>query len=80
VDRLIKISLELSFRHYPEISSYIKQHSQEMNEEVMRNHIELYVNNFSLDLGQDGKEAILKLFEVYSKDQKNNAPEDLFIS
>jgi len=35
-----------------------------MSEDVMRQHIELYVNNYSLDLGE-GKPAIDQLFEVY---------------
>ncbi len=44
-------------------------HSQEMNEDVMRKHIDLYVNNYSIALGEDGKSAIKKLIEVY---QQNN--------
>ena len=59
VDRLIRRSLEYAFANYPLITGYVKQHSQAMSEEVMRQHIDLYVNNFSLDLGEDGKNAIL---------------------
>jgi 1,4-dihydroxy-6-naphthoate synthase len=43
----------------------VKQHSQEMSEAVMKQHIDLYVNNYSLDLGSDGKKAVNKLIEVY---------------
>ncbi len=49
LDRLIKKSLAYSFQKYPAISSYVSSHSQEMNKEVMRKHIDLYVNNFSVD-------------------------------
>jgi len=38
-----------------------------MSEEVMRKHIELYVNDFSLDLGEHGKAAVEKLLEVYQQ-------------
>jgi 1,4-dihydroxy-6-naphthoate synthase len=65
VDGLIRKSLEYAFKHYPEITSYVKQHSQEMSEAVMRQHINLYVNDYSIDLGKKGKAAVLKLLEVY---------------
>jgi 1,4-dihydroxy-6-naphthoate synthase len=38
--------------------SFVKQHAQEMSEEVMKKHIALYVNEFSIDLGTIGKKAI----------------------
>jgi 1,4-dihydroxy-6-naphthoate synthase len=38
-----------------------------MSEDVMRQHIELYVNNFSIDLGNDGKQAIETLYKVATK-------------
>ncbi len=65
VDRLIKRSLEYAFDNYPAITTYVKQHSQEMEENVMRQHIDLYVNNFSLGLGAEGKAAVVRLLEVY---------------
>ena len=66
VDKLIKESLEYSFEHYPHISQYVSSHSQEMSEDVMRKHIELYVNNFSLDLGNEGKAAVDTFLKVYN--------------
>ena len=48
-----------------------------MSEEVMRRHIDLYVNNYSLDLGEDGKKAIEVLQEVFlasSKKSKSDLP------
>lgn len=67
VDRLIKKSLEYAFSNYPFITDYVKQHAQEMSEAVMRQHIDLYVNNYSLGLGEDGKKAVLKLMEVFGQ-------------
>jgi 1,4-dihydroxy-6-naphthoate synthase len=65
IDRLIRKSLDYAFAHYPFITDYVKDHSQEMNEDVMRKHIELYVNNYSLELGSEGKKAIEILYGVY---------------
>jgi 1,4-dihydroxy-6-naphthoate synthase len=65
VDRLIRKSVEYSFSKYPQLDDYVKEHAQEMSEDVMRKHIDLYVNNYSIDIGQEGKTAVLKLMEVY---------------
>ncbi len=65
-DTLIKKSIEYAYTKYPELNDYIRSHSQEMSEDVMRKHIDLYVNNYSLALGDEGKSAVLKLLEVYS--------------
>ena len=58
ISALIKKSVEASFAGYPSISEYIKQHAQAMDEHVMRQHIELYVNQYTLDIGEDGRKAI----------------------
>ena len=80
IDRLIRKSLEYSFQNYPKISSYISRHSQEMSEEVMRKHIDLYVNNFSIDLGKEGKEAVHTLLDVYSTMHNSSySKEEIFV-
>ena len=70
ISRLIKNSIEYAFTKYPVLNDYIKNNAQEMGEEVMRKHIELYVNNFSLHLGMEGRSAVLKLIEIYEKMHK----------
>ena len=65
VNELIRKSLEFAFKNHPVIPEYVKEHSQEMNEDVMRQHIDLYVNDFSLDLGEDGKLAIESLHQLF---------------
>ena len=65
VDRLIKRSLEYAFANYPLITDYVKQHSQEMSEQVMRQHIDLYVNHYSMQLGDDGKAAVRTFLDIY---------------
>jgi 1,4-dihydroxy-6-naphthoate synthase len=68
IDSLIKQSIEYAYaNHYNELSLYVKQYAQEMSETVMKQHIDLYVNNYSLQLGQEGKQAIAKLIAVYEQ-------------
>lgn len=82
IDKLIRKSIEYAYKNYShELTDYIKNNSQEMSEEVMRKHIDLYVNSFSKDLGEAGKSAITRLLEVYRMyDKKNRFPEvEIFI-
>ena len=81
---LIRKSLAYAFANYPQVSDYVKQHSQTMSEEVMRQHIQLYVNNYSLDLGAEGKKAIEVLQSVFKTTLKPDDPlllptENLFL-
>lgn len=63
VDALIKESVLYSWKQYPKLSAFITGNAQEMEEEVMRKHINLYVNDFTTDLGEEGKRAVRKMFE-----------------
>lgn len=67
IDSLIRKSVSYAFENYPELTDYIRQHSQEMSEHVMRQHIDLYVNNYSIGLGEEGKIAVKKLLQVYGE-------------
>lgn len=61
VDGALRRSVEFAFA-YPELSRpYIKAHAQELADEVIDSHIGLYVNPFSLDLGEDGLAAVTTL-------------------
>lgn len=62
VDSIIKQSVEYSWKHYPALAPFVIRHSQEMEEDVMRKHINLYVNEYTTDLGNDGRNAIQTLF------------------
>lgn len=64
VNRLIAESVAYAFESPKSGIEFIKQHAQEMSEEVMYKHIELYVNKYSLDLGNEGKKAIKTLFDI----------------
>ncbi|HZG25770.1 MAG TPA: MqnA/MqnD/SBP family protein, partial [Chitinophagaceae bacterium] len=75
VDDLIRNSVQYAFNNYPLITDYVKQHSQEMEESVMRQHIDLYVNDFSIALNENGKTAVYKLLNVYQEVNKISLPE-----
>jgi 1,4-dihydroxy-6-naphthoate synthase len=67
IDTLIKESVEYAFKNsYENLPEFVQSHSQEMSEEVMRQHIDLYVNDFSIDMGTQGANAIDALEKVYS--------------
>lgn len=70
IEKLIRKSLEFARREYPQLSEFIKENAQEMKEDVMRKHIDLYVNDFSLDVGREGKEAVQKFIKVHSSINK----------
>jgi 1,4-dihydroxy-6-naphthoate synthase len=62
VEEAIRKSLLYARAHSAEVLSYVKRHSQEMDEVVMKGHIDLYVNDFSRDLGDEGVAAVARLF------------------
>jgi 1,4-dihydroxy-6-naphthoate synthase len=67
LDSLIKESVQYAFeKSYETLPEFVKCHAQEMSEQVMRQHIDLYVNDFSVDMGDTGKTAIAQLEKVWS--------------
>ena len=58
----IRESVRYAHAHPEEVMDYCRLHSQEMDTAVMKNHIDLYVNDFSLDLGVEGLKAVRRLF------------------
>lgn len=62
IEQAIRDSLLYARAHPAEVLDYCKQHSQEMEASVMQRHIDLYVNDFSLDLGDNGIAAVRRLF------------------
>jgi len=63
INRVLKKSVEYAFAHPKSGLDFIKAHAQEMEEEVMYKHIDLYVNEYSLALGILGRKAIQTLFD-----------------
>lgn len=67
INRVLRRSVEYAFAHPQASLPYVQQHAQEMDIAVMQQHIALYVNDFSIDLGAKGKAAIEYLFETAAK-------------
>jgi 1,4-dihydroxy-6-naphthoate synthase len=63
VNRVLRRSVEYAFANRSASLPYVREHAQEMNEEVMYRHIDLYVNDYSIDLGAEGHRAVDLLFE-----------------
>ncbi len=63
VDRLIRKSVEYAFENPDSCMGFVRQHAQEMSEDVMKKHIALYVNEYSINLGEIGKNAIILMFQ-----------------
>ncbi|TKC12443.1 1,4-dihydroxy-6-naphthoate synthase [Pedobacter polaris] len=80
VNRLVRKSVEFAFANPKSGLDFIKEHAQEMDEAVMYKHIELYVNKYSIDLGEEGKKAIDTLFDMATKNKViPNFKEDLYV-
>jgi len=63
VNRVLRRSVEYAFAHRADSLPYVRAHAQEMSEDVMYRHIDLYVNEYSVDLGVEGRRAVQLLFE-----------------
>ena len=63
VNRVLRRSVEYAFTHREASLPFVRMHAQEMSEEVIYRHIDLYVNEYSVDLGPEGRRAVELLFE-----------------
>ena len=63
VNSVMRRSVEHAFAHRLDSLPFVRAHAQEMSEDVMYRHIDLYVNEYSIDLGEEGRRAIGLLFE-----------------
>lgn len=64
ISNLIRESVEFAFANPEASMPYVREHAQEMSEEVMKKHIALYVNRLSVSLGEGGRLAIDTLFRM----------------
>ena len=63
VDAIIRESVQYAWQRYPQLAPFVTANAQEMDEAVMRQHIQLYVNEYTEDLGAEGERAIRVLFQ-----------------
>lgn len=81
VNRIVKRSLEYAYHDSFASYDFVSSNAKEMESTVMNNHIKLYVNEYSLDLGKKGREAILSLFRIAeSKGVLPLLPEKIFLT
>jgi 1,4-dihydroxy-6-naphthoate synthase len=64
IEDAIRRSLSYARNNQGEVWPYVKMHAQEMDDSVIRQHIDLYVNDYSLELGEEGRLAIVRLLEL----------------
>ena len=63
IDRVLRKSIEFAFANPQSSLNFVKANAQSMSEEVMYKHIDLFVNDYSIDLGEEGRKAIEILFK-----------------
>ena len=63
VNRVMRRSVEYAFAHRGASLPFVRAHAQAMSDDVMYKHIDLYVNDYSVDLGADGRRAVEVLFD-----------------
>ncbi|NOR75232.1 MAG: 1,4-dihydroxy-6-naphthoate synthase [Draconibacterium sp.] len=80
LNRVLKRSVEFAFQNPNSSYEYVKKYAQELNNEVIKKHINLYVNNFTADLGIEGKNAVETLFKR-AKEEKliTSSLHDIFV-
>ena len=71
IDRVLKRSIEYAFANRNSSTDFVKKNAQEMDLDVMQKHIDLYVNQYSLELDKIGKKAVFKLFDSCGVDSSN---------
>lgn len=80
VDRVLKRSISFAFENPKSSKEYTKKHSQELEDHVIQQHIDLYVNQYSLDLGFEGKKAVEHLFQLAKeKELIKEIPQNIFV-
>lgn len=80
INRVLKRSIEFAFENPESSYEYVKRYAQELNDEVIKKHINLYVNNFTIDLGTIGKEAVMTLYERAKKEKIiEELPDNIFV-
>jgi 1,4-dihydroxy-6-naphthoate synthase len=80
INQLVKESVEYAFANPEDVMPFVKKHAQAMDELVMKKHIDLYVNKYSIDLGEIGKKAVIELFDKAIETKViSSYPTDLFV-
>lgn len=79
INRVLRRSVEYAFAHPEDVMPFVRAHAQAMDDAVMQAHIDLYVTQHTVDLGDDGRQAVQEMFRIAK--EKGVIPgfrEDLF--
>ncbi len=80
VDRSLRRSVEFAFNNPESSFEYVRKYAVTMEKSVMQKHIDLYVNNYTIALGEDGKSAVRRLYsEAFSRSVIPDVRQDIFI-
>lgn len=80
VEEKIRESLIFAQKHPDQVQPYIRRHAQEMAPEVIRLHIDAFVNEFTMDAGLEGERALRRLLEAACALENKPLPEMEFFS
>jgi 1,4-dihydroxy-6-naphthoate synthase len=81
VNRIIRKSLEYAYKDSFASYRFVSENASDMDSTVMNNHIKLFVNEFTLDLGARGKEAVNEMFSIAGeKGVVPSLPERIFLT
>ena len=78
LEQLIRESIRYAYTKYPLLDEYVRCNAQELSEDVLHSHINLYVNDYSLSLGEKGRGAVRKLLEVAGNAMHKTVRSDIF--
>jgi len=67
VNRILKKSIEYAYTDLYSTFDFVRKYAREMESDVLHSHIEMYVNEFTADLGIEGRQAAEKLFSMASE-------------
>ena len=67
-DRVLHRSIQYAFAHPEASRAYVASYARELSAEIQRKHIDMFVNRFSLDLGEEGRRAVDTLYQRYERD------------
>jgi 1,4-dihydroxy-6-naphthoate synthase len=81
VNRIVRRSLEYAYKDSSASYEFVATNAKEMNSTVMNKHIKLYVNEYTLNLGDKGRKAINELFRIaVEKEVIPRLPERIYLS
>jgi len=79
IDRLLSKSIQFAFDNPDESYKFVKNNAQNMADDVMFNHIRLYVNSYSKAITDKGKEAVISLLKKHSLWDSSITTDNIFI-